>query len=164
MAAAVPVFLGVLVTPPVAMFCAAALSVTGAAVLGRCSAGCVRAGLGAAAAVAALWWLGPATLGSAALALISSPRALERLGRMLAEDGHDDGDLGAVDDARLCAAWSESYVALRRAETLAERLAIVNARQAYLDELEVRDADGFRSWLSSGARPVGNPAAFLRHR
>ena len=70
-----------------------------------------------------------------------------------------------LDDEQLCEAWSESYVALRRAPTAAERHALVNLRQAYLDELETRNAPGFRSWLRSGARPVENPRAFIEtHR
>ena len=161
---AVPVFFGLLVAPPVAMFCAAAVTVTCAAALGRGLAGCMSAGLLTAAGIAALWWVGPCTLAVVALVVASSPDTLERASRVFGPEDARDTDVSTVDDARLCAAWSESYVALRRAETFAERLAIVNARQAYLDELEVRDADGFRTWLSSGARPVGNPAAFLRHR
>jgi hypothetical protein len=45
-----------------------------------------------------------------------------------------------------------------------ERLELVNLRQAYLDELELRNAFGFDAWLRSGAQPVGNPARFLTLR
>ena len=156
--AAVPVFLGLLVAPSVAILCAAVLVTACRAAIARCSvAGCVRTGLGTTALVAMLGSLGPAGLGVGALAGATWPTAGGGLGRAVRGGGARPADVRTIDDARLWAAWSESYRALQRARTPAERLAIVDARQAYLDELEARDAVGFRNWLSSGARPTVNP-------
>jgi antibiotic biosynthesis monooxygenase (ABM) superfamily enzyme len=52
-------------------------------------------------------------------------------------------------------------VAVKLSRTSDERLELVNLRQAYLDELESRNALGFHTWLRSGAHPVGNPARYL---
>lgn len=162
--AAVPVFLGLLVVPPPALVCAAVLVASCRAMIVRCpAADCILTALGGAAVVAMLGWLGPAALGVAALAAATSPTAVGAVVRALRHERAPQVDVRTVDDARLCAAWSESYLALQRARTPAERLAIVTARQAYLDELEARDAHGFRTWLS-GAHPVDDPAPFLRHR
>jgi len=38
---------------------------------------------------------------------------------------------------------------------------LVAVRLSILDELERRDADGFRRWLAAGARPGGDPARYL---
>jgi hypothetical protein len=70
-------------------------------------------------------------------------------------------ELAAFSNAELCRAWLNSFDALRVAATPSIRLQIVQARQAYLDELERRDPDGLRAWLESNASPAGNPARFV---
>lgn len=62
---------------------------------------------------------------------------------------------------RLCRAWRQSFVALESARTVAERVRLVQLRQSYLDELEVRDAAALRAWLAHGARAAGGPERYL---
>jgi hypothetical protein len=69
-----------------------------------------------------------------------------------------------LDDSELCWAWRRSYVALQQSRSSATRLRIVQARQAYLDELERRNAAGLSAWLDSGARAAGDPTRFILHR
>ena len=42
-----------------------------------------------------------------------------------------------------------------------DRGELVAVRLSILDELERRDAHGFRRWLAAGARPGGDPARYL---
>jgi hypothetical protein len=157
----VPVFFGLLVASPVALFCAAVVTAVCLALIAdRAPMDCAAAGVVAAMTVAAMWWVGPPALAALALMGATSPSAVAWLAHAV-RPPQQAADLVALDDTRLCAAWSESYVALQRAQSAAERLAIVNARQAYLDELEARNATGFRTWLHSAARPVGNPQPFI---
>ena len=68
-----------------------------------------------------------------------------------------------LDDDALCWAWRRSYVVLQRSRSAATRLHVVEVRQAYLDELERRNALGLAAWLASGARAAGNPSRFIHH-
>jgi hypothetical protein len=68
-----------------------------------------------------------------------------------------------LDDDALCWAWRRSYVVLQRTHTAPRRLHVVEVRQAYLDELERRNAMGLSAWLASGARAAGNPSPFIHH-
>jgi hypothetical protein len=70
---------------------------------------------------------------------------------------------GSLDDDALCWAWRHSYVVLQHTHTAATRLHVVEVRQAYLDELERRNAMGLAAWLASGARAAGNPSRFIQH-
>ncbi len=69
----------------------------------------------------------------------------------------------SLDDDALCWAWRRSYVVLQHTRTSATRLHVVQVRQAYLDELERRNAMGLAAWLASGARAAGNPSRFIHH-
>ncbi|MEV0074730.1 hypothetical protein [Amycolatopsis sp. NPDC050768] len=62
----------------------------------------------------------------------------------------------------LCLAWRRSYVELEHVRDEESRYAVIAARQAYLDELERRDRQGFTRWLDSGARAAGDPSRFVR--
>ena len=163
----VPVFLGLLIAPPVALFCLGAIAATAAGMAGFRTAGCILAGVVAAMTVGMFWATGPMALALVALAASTSPYVALRIVRRLAgkwawEPAPDPcAAAQGLGTRRLCAAWSESYAELCRAQTLVERLEIVQLRQAYLDELEIRNGKGFRAWLDSGARPVGNPAGFV---
>lgn len=66
-----------------------------------------------------------------------------------------------LSDDALCLAWRASFSALQRANSPAERLRIVEARRAYLEELERRNPPGVAAWLASGARAAGNPTRFV---
>ncbi|MGW1344400.1 hypothetical protein ACWCOV_25400 [Kribbella sp. NPDC002412] len=75
-------------------------------------------------------------------------------------------DLPAVEaaelsDDALVLAWRSSFSALQRATSPAESAQIVEARHAYLDELERRNPPGVAAWLASGARAAGNPTRFV---
>jgi hypothetical protein len=70
-------------------------------------------------------------------------------------------DLGSLDDDALCLAWRRSFHQLQDARSPGARLAVVDLRRAYLDELQRRCPTGLASWLASGARASGNPLPFL---
>jgi hypothetical protein len=67
----------------------------------------------------------------------------------------------SMDDEELCWAWRVSFVALQRAPSVTARLQVVQKRQAYLDELDRRNADGLAAWFASGARAAGDPRRYI---
>jgi hypothetical protein len=69
--------------------------------------------------------------------------------------------LDDLDDAALCRAWRESFGLLRAARSDTARLDVVERRQRYLDELQLRHPAGMASWLSSGADAAGDPRPYL---
>jgi hypothetical protein len=69
--------------------------------------------------------------------------------------------LDDLDDAALCRAWRESFGLLRAARSDSARLDVVERRQRYLDELQLRHPAGMASWLSSGADAAGDPRPYL---
>ncbi|MFI7061312.1 hypothetical protein ACIBL3_10035 [Kribbella sp. NPDC050124] len=69
--------------------------------------------------------------------------------------------LAVMDDAALCLAWRRSFVRLQSARTATERLAVVEQRQQYLDELHRRSPGGLAAWFASGARASGNPLPYV---
>ncbi|MEV0286439.1 MULTISPECIES: hypothetical protein [unclassified Kribbella] len=73
-------------------------------------------------------------------------------------------DLSNFTDLDLCLAWRRSFTELEGCTTDAQRLAVIAARHAYLDELERRAPDAFAQWLESGPRAAGNPAKFFAPR
>jgi hypothetical protein len=70
-------------------------------------------------------------------------------------------DVESVDTRELVRDWRRSFVALEHAADPATKMALVNARQAFLDELERRDPTGLQEWLESGARAAGDPTKFM---
>ncbi|WP_028642378.1 hypothetical protein [Nocardioides sp. URHA0020] len=179
---AVPVAVG-LVVAPVTVVCVGLLAATATAAVGAghdrwAAHAWLRAGLLGAAVAGGLSASGPAGFGLLVLAAATAPPVVRRavacrrsaLGRpgvgvvdlpsVLTADLLA-GPVHALEDGALCRAWSDSFVALKLSRTSAERLELVNLRQAYLDELESRNAFGFHAWLRSGARPVANPARYL---
>lgn len=64
--------------------------------------------------------------------------------------------------SEITAAWAASHDALRRSASPNDRSRIAALRQAYLDELEKRDAAGLQRWLESGRALTSDPAGFLR--
>ena len=143
---------------------------------------CLAAGVGL---VAALGWVGFLIV---VAMLATSPALRTRLGgrwglrrppaarlddtRVPAEDEdsfepvqrveREPADLRTLDDAALCLAWRRSFVRLETQRGAAARLAIVEQRQRYLDELQRRHGAAFQTWLESGARASGNPLPYLR--
>ncbi|MEJ1105866.1 MULTISPECIES: hypothetical protein [unclassified Kribbella] len=73
-------------------------------------------------------------------------------------------NLTDLSDEDLCLAWRRSFTELQSCTTDEQRLAVVAARNAYLDELERRAPDAFGQWLDSGPRAAGNPAKFFSPR
>lgn len=67
----------------------------------------------------------------------------------------------AGDTAAICWTWRRSYVALQQAHQVDDRLRIVLLRQRCLDELSARDPNGFRAWLSAGARAASDPSRYV---
>jgi hypothetical protein len=124
--------------------------------------------------------LGAATVGvgvlvslSAGLALLvglllasCSPWTMDLVSARFARPGRVPSiphpDVTSMSNASLCAAWRTSYDELQTASGAAQRARVVVRRQAYLDELEVRDRGGLTAWLESGARASGGPDHFLR--
>ncbi|MEV6267356.1 hypothetical protein AB0L64_09325 [Kribbella sp. NPDC051936] len=70
-------------------------------------------------------------------------------------------ELASLSNEALCLAWRASYSALRRTESPAQRLRVVEERRAYLDEIERRNALGMAAWLASGPRAAGDPSRFV---
>jgi hypothetical protein len=66
--------------------------------------------------------------------------------------------------AELGDAWVRSQQVLPRIRALRDRARLVALRQAYLDELERRDAAGVRRWLESGCALHGDPRPYLHPR
>jgi hypothetical protein len=179
---AVPVAIG-LVVAPAAVICLALLTATVAAAVEAASPRGLGhrwlvAGLLGAAVAAALIASGQPAFWLLVLAAATSPlvvsRALARRRGAIERSKVTPvdvtpvltaellaGPVHALEDRALCRAWSDSFVAVKLSRSSDERLELVNLRQAYLDELESRNAFGFQTWLRSGARPVGNPARFL---
>ncbi|MEU4602721.1 hypothetical protein AB0F43_07065 [Kribbella sp. NPDC023972] len=73
-------------------------------------------------------------------------------------------DLTALSDEDLCLAWRRSFTELETCTTDEQRLAVIAARHAYLDELERRAPDAFTQWMESGPRAAGNPTKFFTPR
>lgn len=63
--------------------------------------------------------------------------------------------------AELTDAWLRSQQMLRRTTGARDRARLVALREAYLDELERRDAGGVRRWLESGRALSCDPRPFL---
>ena len=73
-----------------------------------------------------------------------------------------DTNVARLSAAELCNAWRHSYPALQRTSDHHQRARLVTWRQALLDEIEKRDAEGLRAWLSADAQPTNSPKNFLR--
>ncbi|MEJ1111451.1 MULTISPECIES: hypothetical protein [unclassified Kribbella] len=70
-------------------------------------------------------------------------------------------ELSRLDDAALCLVWRRSFLRLEAAQSAPERLAVVEQRQQYLDELQRRSPEGLAAWLAAGARASGNPLPYV---
>lgn len=98
----------------------------------------------------------PAVATANAAALPAPPRAAPPLPTSL-----QPASCHLLSDADLCWQWRTSFAALQRAASATERLPLVEARSALLDELADRHPEGFARWLNSGARAASDPARFL---
>lgn len=88
--------------------------------------------------------------------------AVVRMSGGSAGEGSAAGELRALDTRQLCRLWQESTRALEVAwRSQAEVHRIVAARVAYLDELERRDPEAFRTWWPQAGASV-NPSNHFR--
>jgi hypothetical protein len=74
----------------------------------------------------------------------------------------DEGPVSGLSTLALGREWLRTSAALASGLDAAARRAIVERREATLDELERRDPDGFARWLAMGPEPDSDPAAFVR--
>ena len=69
--------------------------------------------------------------------------------------------LDGLDGKQLCSLWRDLLQQLADQCTPAERAATVARRQACLEEIERRNPDAVRAWISAGARACDGPDRFL---
>ena len=140
------------------------------------------AGGGAAGAVVAVLGgcLVPAIgVGGAVVVLgltVSLPYLMRRLGpkggqptppaaaTLLSHPGLLPPPLGVRSTEEITAAWAASDDTLAQAASVVDRAYVAELREAYLDELERRDATGLRRWLESGNALTSDPGPFLGSR
>jgi hypothetical protein len=177
------IVLGVLVASPVTLFCLGSLVAVAVAAAGGARSAWLASGLLGGPFAAGVWSAGVAGLGLLALGTVTAPAVVARVAELsrgrrrrpmrpgsgasmidfepvLSAESWA-GPVRILEDDQLFQAWSASFVELKLTRTTPEQSELVNLRQAYLDELESRNAGAFTSWLRSGAHPVGNPAPFF---
>lgn len=71
-------------------------------------------------------------------------------------------ELPALSDLEVCRAWRRSFVLLDATISSADRLAIVQLREAYLDELGRRSPRALQAWFDAGGRAASGPDKFFR--
>jgi len=71
-------------------------------------------------------------------------------------------ELPHLSDLEVCHAWRRSFVALDAVSSPRDRLAIVQLREAYLDELDRRQPRALRAWLAAGGRAASGPDKYFR--
>jgi hypothetical protein len=74
----------------------------------------------------------------------------------------DSGPVSVLSTAALGREWLRTTAALAAGVDAAARRAIVERREATLDELERRDPVGFGRWLSDGPSPDSDPSEYVR--
>jgi hypothetical protein len=70
------------------------------------------------------------------------------------------GNLEDLSDEDLCLAWRRSFTALQNCDIVENQLALIEARERYLDELERRRPDAFAEWLQTMPRAAGDPTRY----
>lgn len=121
------------------------------------------------------------TTGAVVLLVASSPPLvwwlrrrgwLGRLGtRTHQQPVHDDppaptllvgpDDVASMTTADIGASWRRTARELPRTREPRRRAQLAELRRLYLDELERRDHDGFRSWLNAGPRAAHDPTGYI---
>ena len=105
---------------------------------------------------------GPTSHGNVAAPL--TPLRTAELRRPVASRPADLPPVTSLSTEELGGEWLESTTALAGRLDPAVRTAIVRRRQDALDELERRDPDGFRRWLTTGPVLHRDPSPFVRGR
>ena len=88
------------------------------------------------------------------------PAAVPRL--TLVVPPADAGPVADLSTAELGREWLHTAAALAGPLDAVTRRAVVERREATLDELERRDPSGFERWLALGPHPDSDPAVFVR--
>lgn len=91
---------------------------------------------------------------SVVLGLTSPPAARWIMGRAYGCSPH------AMSDHQLCSAWQSTTQDLANTDP-EQRLALVQRRQTFLDEMELRNGPGFQDWLDSGGGRDAALACFM---
>jgi hypothetical protein len=73
----------------------------------------------------------------------------------------DPAAIRGLSSDELCHTWRRTFVLLHQQTKTAAALAVVELRQACLDEMERRNPAGTRAWLASGPRAAGSPAKYF---
>lgn len=71
-------------------------------------------------------------------------------------------ELPHLSDLEVCHAWRRSFVVLDSVSNPRDRLAVVQLREAYLDELDRRQPRALRAWLAAGGRAASGPDKYFR--
>lgn len=66
-----------------------------------------------------------------------------------------------LNTSELCRLWRVTFWMVRDVRSPARTVAVVDLRQAVLDELERRRPDAVRCWLTSGRGEADGPARYL---
>ena len=74
---------------------------------------------------------------------------------------HDRATARGLTNSQLCRAWRASFTELERATTTHQRVRVVVCRQAYLDELHLRDPAALTAWFDAGGRAASGPDRYL---
>jgi hypothetical protein len=69
-----------------------------------------------------------------------------------------DGCLSALDYEAWCDLWRSSFVRVKAAPTMEERVLMAGLRGSLLDELERRDSGAFNAWLARSPSPASQPS------
>ena len=136
---------------------------------GRARTAGKRAGAAGAAVMlvgATIALLGAVALPVMALAVISSPPVVGVLRRHLkpampAHQHRKTRHVGQLGTERLCQEWRASYTRVSNAASVAALAEEAGRRQEYLDEMERRNAAGFRAWLETGPHAHDDPECFV---
>jgi hypothetical protein len=72
--------------------------------------------------------------------------------------------LDHLSTADLCRAWCRSTTALQGSASVTYRVAVLELRASYLDELERRHPSGIAAWLASDDPTAVDPTPFVRAR
>ena len=70
-------------------------------------------------------------------------------------------DVASMSTADIGVSWRRTARELPLARGPRRRAQLVELRRLFLDELERRDSDGFRSWLNAGPRAVHDPTSYI---
>ena len=92
----------------------------------------------------------------------AAPRPAAAPALTLVVDWADAGPVTGLSTDALGREWLRTTAALAGRLDAPARRAVVERREATLDELERRDPEGFERWLSGGPAPGSDPSEYVR--